>query len=113
MRLRPRGSLVWDRGLASERTVLAWERTAGASLVIAALIVRAGVRHDHLALAVPAAAALVLAAFAEWRHSVRIYAEHDVPLAQGAVVHEGALAAVAAITLVAAAVAGALAVAGA
>lgn len=102
MRFRPRGTLEWDDGMASERTVLAWERTAIASLVVAALTLRAGVVGDALAVAAPAASLLVFAAVVEWHHSRRIYAEHDLPFEHGAVMHEAMLAAVTGVTVVAA-----------
>jgi uncharacterized membrane protein YidH (DUF202 family) len=98
-----RGPIDWDDGVASERTVLAWERTAIASVAVAALTVRAGAVEGLLALAIPIAALLVLAAAVEWRFSRLIYSEHDRPLAQGAVLHGRAVLILAGVTLVAAA----------
>lgn len=112
MRIRPHGSLEWDDGRASERTVLAWERTAVASLAVAALTMRAAVVHDLVALAAPGTALLVLAAVAEWRQSQKIYREHDLPLERGAVTHEGMLAAVTGVTVAAAIAAAALTLVG-
>ena len=105
-------SLDWDKGVASERTVLAWERTAIASLAVAALVLRAGIVEGLLALAIPVAALLVIAACAEWLFSRRIYAEHDRPYAGGAVLHDRAILALGAITLIAAAASAALAIGG-
>jgi uncharacterized membrane protein YidH (DUF202 family) len=96
-------SLEWDEGVASERTVLAWERTAIASIAVAALVVRAGVVEGLLGLAIPLAAVLVVAGGAEWLFSRRIYAEHDRPYEHGAVLHDRAIGALAAVTLIAAA----------
>lgn len=95
-------ALDWDEGAASERTVLAWERTAIASFAIAALVVRAGVVAGPLGLAIPTAVVLVLAGLGEWRFSRRIYAEHDQMHARGVVLHERALTSVWAATLIAA-----------
>jgi uncharacterized membrane protein YidH (DUF202 family) len=106
---RGQRSLEWDEGVASERTVLAWERSAIASIAVAALVVRAGVVEGQLGLAIPIAALLVLAGTAEWLFSRWIYREHARPYAQGAVLHSRAILGLSATTLVAAAAAAALA----
>jgi uncharacterized membrane protein YidH (DUF202 family) len=98
----PGGSLDWDEGVASERTVLAWERTAIASIAVAAFVLRAGIVYGLLELAIPIAALLVLASVAEWLFSRHIYSEHDRPYSRGAVLHDRAIIAVGAVTLVAA-----------
>ena len=111
MRFRPPGSLEWDAGLASERTVFAWERTAVASIAVAVLVARAGVVYDALAIAAPAATLLAVAGLAEWRHSRRIYAEHDRPFREGAPLQGRAVAAVTAVTVISAVAATALTIA--
>jgi uncharacterized membrane protein YidH (DUF202 family) len=98
-----RRAIEWDDGVASERTVLAWERTAIASLTVAAVTVRAGAVAGLLGIAIPIAALLVLVGAVEWQFSRRIYAQHDRPLAQGAPLHGRAVATIAAVTLIAAA----------
>jgi len=90
---RPPRARDWDQGVASERTVLAWERTAIASLAVAALVVRAGIVYLLLGLAIPIAALLVLASIGEWRFSLKIYAEHEHAQEEGAIAHERALGA--------------------
>ena len=112
MSSRPPRSLEWDEGVASERTVLAWERTAIASLAVAALIVRAGIVYSLLGLAIPPAALLVLASVGEWRFSVRIYSEHTHAMEEGPVAHERVLAVVLVVTVIAAAGSATLAIAG-
>ncbi len=104
-----RGVIDWDEGVASERTVLAWERTAIASMAVAALVLRAGIVEGLLGLAIPITALLVFAGAVEWLFSRRIYREHARPYAQGAVLHPRAIVALAVVTLVAAAAAAALA----
>jgi hypothetical protein len=83
--------------------VLAWERTAIASLTVAALVVRAGIVYSLLGLAIPIAALLVLAGGGEWLFSLRIRAQHERAHEEGLAAHKRALAAVLAITLVVAA----------
>jgi uncharacterized membrane protein YidH (DUF202 family) len=103
-RVRPqRRRVEWDDGAASERTVLAWERTALANAAVAALILRAGILGRHLALAIPITVLLILAGIAEWLLARKIYRQHDRPLTHGAVLHERAILTVGAITLIAAA----------
>lgn len=98
----PGRRLEWDEGVASERTVLSWERTAISSLAVAALIVRAGVIYNLLGLAIPLAAMLGVAAVAEWVISMRLGAEHDRPFEHGAVLHDRALTVLAVVTVTAA-----------
>lgn len=102
--------LDWDEGVASERTVLAWERTAISSLAVAALIVRAGIVYNLLALAIPLAAILGIAAIGEWVLSMRLSSEHDRPFEHGAILHDRALTVLALVSLTAAAGSAALAV---
>jgi uncharacterized membrane protein YidH (DUF202 family) len=110
---RPSGrALEWDEAIASERTVLAWERTAIASVAVAALVLRAGIVEGLLGLAIPVAVLLVLAGVAEWLFGKHVYAEHDRPFAHGAVLHDRAIAALGAVTLIAAAASVALALGG-
>lgn len=97
------GSLDWDEGVASERTVLAWERTAISSLAVAALVLRAGIVSGPLGLAIPLAVLLVLAAAGEWLFSRRLHAQHDRPYRHGAVLHDREIVALASVTVVAAA----------
>jgi len=98
-----RGPLEWDEGGASERTVLAWERSAIASVAVAALVLRGGIVDGLLGVAIPVAALLVLCGAAEWLFSLRIYQEHDRPIGRGAVLHGRAFVALSAVTLIAAA----------
>lgn len=105
-----RGQAVdWDEGVASERTVLAWERTAVASVAVAALVLRAGIVEGLLGLAIPITVLLVVAGALEWLFSRRIYREHARPYDQGAVLHPRAIFALAAVTLAAAGASAALA----
>jgi uncharacterized membrane protein YidH (DUF202 family) len=99
---RGRSTLSWDDGGASERTVLSWQRTAIASLAVAAFALRAGIVDGLLGLAIPIAVLMTIAAAAEWLFSLRVYGEHDRPFARGAVRHDRALLAVAIVMLVAA-----------
>ena len=55
-----------DRGLATERTALAWTRSALALAVIGALAVRRGAQGDLPDLAYPAGAVVLGAAIAVW-----------------------------------------------
>ncbi|HYB26202.1 MAG TPA: DUF202 domain-containing protein [Solirubrobacteraceae bacterium] len=100
----------WDEGAASERTLLAWERTAIASLAVAALVVRAGIVYSLLGLAIPIAAVLVLASVGEWLFSLRIYGEREQVGETGAVAHERVHAVLVGITLIAAAGSAALSI---
>jgi hypothetical protein len=100
----------WDEAGATERTLLAWERTAIASLAVAALVVRMGIVYSLLGLAIPIAAALVLASLGEWLFSLRIYGEHGDVGETGAVAHERVHAVLVGITLIAAAGSAALSI---
>jgi uncharacterized membrane protein YidH (DUF202 family) len=108
----PPRSPDWNAGAASERTVLAWERTAIASLALAALVVRAGIVYSLLGLAIPLATLLVLAGVGEWLFSLRIYSEHADASEEGPLAHERALAVLLAVTVIASAGSAALAMAG-
>jgi uncharacterized membrane protein YidH (DUF202 family) len=102
----------WDDGRASERTVLAWERMAAVTIVVAALVLRAGIVERLLALAIPVATVLVLASGAAWLFAHRLHAEHDRPFERGAIPHERAIAAIGLVTVIAAAGSVALAIGG-
>jgi len=106
----PPGAPGWDEGAASERTLLAWERTAIASLAVAALIIRAGIVYSLLGLAIPLAALLALGSVGEWLFSLRLYGEQRQAGEQGAVAHERVHAVLVAITLIAAAGSAALSI---
>jgi len=110
--MSPQGpkALDWDEGAASERTLLAWERTAIASLAVAALVLRAGIVYSLLGLAIPVAALLVLASVGEWVFSLRTYADHEHVGEKGAVAHERVHAVLVGITLIAAAGSAALSI---
>ncbi|MGI8800682.1 MAG: DUF202 domain-containing protein [Solirubrobacteraceae bacterium] len=98
----------WDEGRASERTVLAWHRSAISLLAIAALVLRAGITGDLLAVAIPLTLLLAISAAGAWWHSVRIYSEHDRPFEEGATLHEAELRALTVVTLITAVAAGVL-----
>jgi uncharacterized membrane protein YidH (DUF202 family) len=100
---RGRSALAWDDGAASERTVLAWQRTAISSIAVAALALRSGIVDGLLGRAIPIAVLMTLAGAAEWLFSVRLHRDHDRPFAHGAVLHERALLAVTGAILIAAA----------
>jgi hypothetical protein len=102
----------WDAGFAFERTALSWQRTAIATIALAALVVRAGFVDRLLELAIPIAALIVLAGVMEWLYSWRIYTEHDRPVEDGAVLHGSVFVAIGTVTLVAAGASAALALAG-
>lgn len=95
-----RQAVDWDEGVASERTVLAWERTAIASVAVAALVLRAGIVEGLLGLAIPITALLVVAGAVEWLFSKRVYLEHQRPYAHGAVLHPRAIFVLAAVTMI-------------
>ena len=99
-----------DRGLASERTVLAWERSAISSIAVAALVLRDGIVRGPLGLAVPVAALLLVAALFEWHFSVRLHLEHDRSFERGAILHDRAIGFLGIVTTIAAAGAAALAI---
>jgi uncharacterized membrane protein YidH (DUF202 family) len=101
----------WDKGRASDRTVLAWQRTALASLAVAALAVRAGVVDHILGLAIPVAAVLTIAAAMEWHFGAALHRERRGASAPRIPLHGRALIGIAAVTVVAAAGSIAIAVA--
>jgi uncharacterized membrane protein YidH (DUF202 family) len=104
--------IYWDEGSASERTVLAWERTAAVSIVVAAIVLRAGIVGRLLALAIPVATVLLLASGAAWLLAHGLRAEHNRPFERGAIPHDRAIATVTVVTLIAAAGSAGLAIAG-
>jgi uncharacterized membrane protein YidH (DUF202 family) len=57
-----------DPGLAAERTVLGWQRTAFGLLGVAALVLRFAARESVLALGAVVAAGGLLAALVAWWH---------------------------------------------
>jgi hypothetical protein len=93
---------------AIERTGLAWERSAIASLAVVALIVRQGIVAGPLALAIPIAALLAAAAGLQWHLSRRVGPGRPE---QGTAVAQGLVGLLAAVTLVVAAGAAALTIA--
>jgi uncharacterized membrane protein YidH (DUF202 family) len=101
----------WDEGFASGRTSLAWQRTAIASIAVAALVLRAGIIERLLGLAIPIATLVLLAAVAEWLFSRRSSAEHDRPFQAGTVVHGSVFVLVGTVTLIVAGASVALALA--
>jgi hypothetical protein len=90
---------------------LAWQRTAIASVAVAALVVRAGIIERLLGLAIPIAALILLAAGAEWLISRRSSAEHDRPFQDGAVLHGSVFVLIGTVTLIVAGASVALALA--
>lgn len=60
-----------DPGLAGERTVLGWQRTAFGLLAAAALLLRFAARESVLALGAAVAAGGLIAAVLAWWHSRR------------------------------------------
>lgn len=102
----------WDQAGATERTVLAWERTAIMSIAVAALLARAGVVQRRLGLAIPTAALLVLTGVIEWFFSQRIYLERARSYADGAIGHGRVVVLVGVVTLITAAGSAVLALGG-
>ena len=94
---------------AANRTLLSWQRTAMASLAVAALVVRAGVVQRLLGLAIPAATLLVLGAAAQWLLSLRTYSRATPAAAAGAGLIQRAALAVQAVIAIGACAALALA----
>ncbi len=66
-----------ERGLARERTGLAWERSAGSFAALAALVLGVAAHHDAPGL-IALSAVLVTVAAAVWRHGRRAYERPDV-----------------------------------
>ncbi len=102
----------WDQGRASERTVLAWHRSAISLLAISALVFRAAMTGTLPIVAIPMAGVLLLSAAAVLVLSGKIYRDHDRPAHKGAKLHEAALRALATLTLTAALAAAILVLAG-
>lgn len=69
-----------DPGLAIERTLMAWARTAFAFAGLAALLIRFGLNEHDIALAAPVAALALAAGLAPLWLSRRAYAERSLPL---------------------------------
>ena len=97
------GELGKDPGRAGDRTALAWTRSALSLLAIAGLTLHASLVTDVHPLATVAAAFLLIAAVAVWRHGAVTYGRRlgdDPPTAQ-----PRAVKAMTGVTLAAAAVA--------
>jgi uncharacterized membrane protein YidH (DUF202 family) len=90
-----------DRGMARERTGLAWQRSALSFGTLAGLALAAAARHDAPGLALLAAALAAVAA-AVWRHGRREYARSVVAAQEHAM---GLLAVATALTALGAAAA--------
>ncbi len=104
MKLTPGTDHPGDRGMANERTALAWQRSTLSLLVIAALAIRTGLEEKQLAIACSLAAVLLAAAVATWLHGRAAYhrrtsSKHP----DGAVTHLTLMRGITAATLVAAA----------
>ena len=97
-----REPIEWDDGVASERTMLSWQRTALSTIVIAVLVLRAGLARGPLGVALPLGALLILVAAAEWMLSRRVYVEHNRPQSAGAVLHDHWMVVLVVVTLSAA-----------
>jgi uncharacterized membrane protein YidH (DUF202 family) len=67
------------RGLARERTGLAWERSAGSFAALAAVVLGVAAHHDAPGL-IALSVALVTVAAAVWRHGRRSYDRPGVTL---------------------------------
>jgi hypothetical protein len=91
-----------DEGFATDRTALAWERMAIATLAIAAIVIRQGIVNGPLGLATPLAAILIGAALLQWRLSASLGPAH----------HYRQIGALAALTMLVAAAAFVIAIAG-
>jgi uncharacterized membrane protein YidH (DUF202 family) len=98
-----RASLDWDQGEATERTLLAWQRTAIGTLAVAALVLRTGIATGPLWLAIVISTLLVLTGAVEWLFSRRSYAViRDAPRPPTMVLHQRAIIVVASVTILAA-----------
>jgi uncharacterized membrane protein len=91
-----------DPSLATDRTALAWQRMAVASAAVAAVVVRQGIVHGLLGVALALAVVLLVAAAVQLRFASRLTA----------VLHAPQIAALTALILFVAAGAAVLAVAG-
>lgn len=69
----------WDSGLASERTALAWQRTATAAIALATLVLRAGIVERQVALSSAIATLLVVTAASAWLASRALGARVEPP----------------------------------
>jgi uncharacterized membrane protein YidH (DUF202 family) len=72
-----------DRGLATERTALAWTRSALALAAIGALAVRRGAQGDLPSVAYPVGAVLFGAAVAMWILGASIYSRRVTAASPG------------------------------
>lgn len=98
-----------DKGLATDRTALAWERMAIASVATAAIFIRQGIVHGLLGLTTALAVLLLLGALMEWRVAARL--RPSVPYGQlRAVHHRREISALAILIIVTAAGAAVLAI---
>jgi uncharacterized membrane protein YidH (DUF202 family) len=98
-----RAALDWDAGEANERTLLAWQRSAIATLVLAALVIRSGIVYGPLWLASLLGVILVGSACAGWIFSRRRYLGYDGAEPPTGAIHARAIVAQAAVTVIAAA----------
>lgn len=101
-----------DRGLASERTTLAWQRSGLSLIVVAGLVARAGIEADAPILAVVAGGIVALVGVGVWMHGQRTYRQYHGGFAAGRVApHVHAMRVTAATTTLVAGLAFALVVA--
>lgn len=107
----PASGTVFHRGLAGERTALAWSRSALSLAAIGAIALETGTEHAPHALGYAVGAVLLLLAGAAWAYGRRAYRSTREALQAGApVARRGALAAATAVTSVAGVAAIALAI---
>jgi len=98
-----------DKGLATDRTALAWERMAIASVATAAIFIRQGIVHGLLGLTTALAVLLLLGGLMEWRVAARL--RPSVPYGQlRAAHHRREISALAILIIVTAAGAAVLAI---
>jgi uncharacterized membrane protein YidH (DUF202 family) len=90
-----------DEGVASERTVLAWERTAIATVALALVVLRAGIVDRLLIVALPSGALLVCASAGEWLLSARVYERRRSSSARSDTFGDPAMLMIAAIAVIA------------
>lgn len=93
----------WDSFGATDRTALAWQRTALATIGVAVLAVRAGIVDHVLGLALPVAALLTIAAGAEWLLAARLTHERRGAVQPRIPLHARALLGIATVTCISAA----------